>query len=168
MCSPLASITAFPSSSVVGCMRVSSFIGLPRSNGETGGKKPTRHVSSLRTGQRPDIGVLRPAFICRAVELDPMTPTVECCLRNVTPACRAAARRRDIDLSVAPCKERCDACRAGPFVLVDGDLRTGDEFGALLDSVGGDAAAESASRDGVDAAIEAASRDDTDAAEADP
>ena len=98
-----------------------------------------------------------------------MTPTVECCLRNVTPACRAAARRRDIDLSVAPCRERCDACRAGPFVLVDGDLRTGDEFGSLLDAaVGADAAAESASGDSVDAAVGAASRDDTDAAEADP
>jgi len=64
-----------------------------------------------------------------------MAPTVECCLRNVTEDCRTEARRRGIELSVAPCRERCDACRAGPFVLVDGDLRTGEEFAALLDGV---------------------------------
>lgn len=64
-----------------------------------------------------------------------MTPTVECCLRNVTPECRQAAERRGIDLSIAPCRERCDACRADPFVLVDGDLRTGDSFTALLDGI---------------------------------
>jgi len=64
-----------------------------------------------------------------------MVPTVECCLRNVTAECRTVARRRGIELSVAPCRERCDACRSGPFVLVDGDLRTGEEFAALLDGV---------------------------------
>lgn len=64
-----------------------------------------------------------------------MVPTIECCLRNVTRECRTAARRRGVELSVAPCRERCDACRAGPFVLVDGDLRTGEEFAALLDGV---------------------------------
>lgn len=64
-----------------------------------------------------------------------MAPTVECCLRNLTPECRTAARRRDIELSVAPCRERCDACRVGPFLLVDGDLRTGEEFATLLDGV---------------------------------
>ncbi|SNZ04823.1 Uncharacterized protein YuzB, UPF0349 family [Natronoarchaeum philippinense] len=110
-----------------------------------------------------------------------MTPTVECCLRNLSPACRAAARRREIDLSVAPCRERCDACRAGPFVLVDGDLQTGDEFGALLDAaIEADAADVSASHDGSDAAVAsapsgrddaavgAASRDDADPSGADP
>ncbi|GAA0675760.1 hypothetical protein ACFQDG_06470 [Natronoarchaeum mannanilyticum] len=74
-----------------------------------------------------------------------MEPTVECCLRNVTPECRTAARRRGIELSVAPCRERCDACRAGPFVLVDGDLRTGETFGSLLDDL------ETASSGGEDA-----------------
>jgi len=64
-----------------------------------------------------------------------MTPTVECCLRNVTAECRTAARRRGIELSVAPCRERCDACRTGPFVLVDGDLRTGEAFATLFDGV---------------------------------
>lgn len=64
-----------------------------------------------------------------------MAPTVECCLRNVTPEGRRAARRRGIDLTVAPCLEHCGHCRAGPFVVVDGDLRTGESFPALLDGV---------------------------------
>lgn len=77
----------------------------------------------------------RRPFNSRGVELSIMVPTVECCLRNVTAECRTAARRRGIELSIAPCRERCDACRAGPFVLVDGDLRTGAEFATLLDGV---------------------------------
>ena len=64
-----------------------------------------------------------------------MQPTVECCLRNVAGECRTTAERLGIDLSVAPCRERCDACREGPFLLVDGELRRGDGFRELLEAV---------------------------------
>jgi len=58
--------------------------------------------------------------------------TVECCIANVTSDLRDLAREYDLLVREVPCLEHCDRCRAGPFLIVDGQLYTGSSHREIL------------------------------------
>lgn len=66
-----------------------------------------------------------------------MPPTVACCLHNVTAEFRALARDADVRFRPAPCKEHCGICHDGPFLVVDGEVRTGPDHETILGSIEG-------------------------------
>lgn len=57
---------------------------------------------------------------------------VEYCLGNVDPAIRRRLRSRP-DAREAACLEHCGRCDAGPFLVVDGTVRTAGNHGTILD-----------------------------------
>jgi len=67
-----------------------------------------------------------------------MPPVIECCVRSATDALRRRLDESDATVRVYPCLERCGVCRRERFVLVDGDLRAGEDCDRALAAVGGD------------------------------
>lgn len=61
---------------------------------------------------------------------------VEYCLGNVDSEARRRLRTRN-DTREAFCLEHCGRCHAGPFLVVDGEIRRGASHEALLAEVDG-------------------------------
>ncbi|WP_135820451.1 DUF1450 domain-containing protein [Halostella litorea] len=59
---------------------------------------------------------------------------IEYCLTNVDGAARDRLAARD-DTREAACLDRCGRCYAGPFLVVDGRVVTGESHAAVLDRV---------------------------------
>ena len=71
-----------------------------------------------------------------------MTQYVESCLHNTDSTVRRLLRER-IDETAATiefrsCLQRCGPCFEAPFLVVDGELRTGDSHEALVETVTGE------------------------------
>jgi uncharacterized protein YuzB (UPF0349 family) len=65
-----------------------------------------------------------------------MVGHVEYCLDNVD----SATRRRlggldEVPVTEQRCLQRCGDCYSGPFLVVDGELRTAETHGALLNAL---------------------------------
>jgi uncharacterized protein YuzB (UPF0349 family) len=61
---------------------------------------------------------------------------IECCLNNVDRETRDRLAARD-DAREAACLDRCGRCYAGPFLVVDGTVATGESHAAILDALDG-------------------------------
>ena len=61
---------------------------------------------------------------------------IEYCLRNVDREARDRLAARD-DVREAPCLDRCGRCYAGPFLVVDRAVATGESHAAVLDALDG-------------------------------
>lgn len=57
---------------------------------------------------------------------------LECCLSNVSSDARVALNESDHEIREAFCLDRCGQCYDDPFLVVNGDLRTGDSHRDLL------------------------------------
>lgn len=63
---------------------------------------------------------------------------VECCLSNVSADARIALDESDHEVRETFCLDRCGDCYDRPFLVVDGELRTGDSHEVLLESLDGE------------------------------
>jgi uncharacterized protein YuzB (UPF0349 family) len=64
-----------------------------------------------------------------------MTECIEACVSNVDHQTRSQLSDADVSTSVYPCLEHCGRCYREPFLVVDGELVTGESHGALLAEV---------------------------------
>ncbi|MFC4986699.1 DUF1450 domain-containing protein [Saliphagus infecundisoli] len=60
---------------------------------------------------------------------------LECCLNNVSSDARVALGESDHDVRETFCLDRCGDCYDRSFLVVDGELRTGNSHMDLLESV---------------------------------
>lgn len=60
---------------------------------------------------------------------------LECCLGNVSSDGLAALKDSEYKLNETICLDRCGACYDRPFLIVDGELRTGESHEEILDSL---------------------------------
>lgn len=62
---------------------------------------------------------------------------LECCLSNVSSDARVALDESDHQVRETFCLDRCGDCYDRPFLVVDGELRTGGSHGDLIESLDG-------------------------------
>lgn len=67
-----------------------------------------------------------------------MSRLIECCLQNADASGLGAWRASACNVRVAPCLQRCGDCRRGSFVVVEGELTTGENHDALRSRIDGD------------------------------
>lgn len=60
---------------------------------------------------------------------------LECCLSNVSLDARVALDESDHEIRETICLDRCGDCYAQPFLVVDGDIYTGETHRDLLESL---------------------------------
>jgi uncharacterized protein YuzB (UPF0349 family) len=63
---------------------------------------------------------------------------IECCLSNVSSDARVALADSDHDIRESLCLDRCGECYARPFLIVEGELRSGGSHHDLLAALDGD------------------------------
>lgn len=61
-----------------------------------------------------------------------MTECIEACVSNIDGEVRNRLAELDVSTVVAPCLEHCGRCYREPFLVVDGELVTGDSSAAIL------------------------------------
>lgn len=59
---------------------------------------------------------------------------IECCLSNVASEARIALDESDHEVRESFCLDRCGDCYTRPFLVVDGELRSGDSHDDILES----------------------------------
>jgi len=62
----------------------------------------------------------------------------ECCLSNVSSDGLAALKKSENELNETICLDRCGVCYDQPFLIVDGEIQTGDSHKKLLNSLESD------------------------------
>lgn len=60
---------------------------------------------------------------------------IECCLSNVTTDSRLALNEVGHEVRETMCLDRCGTCHDQPFLVIDGDIHTGDSHQNLINSV---------------------------------
>jgi uncharacterized protein YuzB (UPF0349 family) len=60
---------------------------------------------------------------------------LECCLSDVSSDGLAALKNSEYDLNEKICLDRCGVCYDRPFLIVDGELHTGDSHKEILNSL---------------------------------
>lgn len=63
---------------------------------------------------------------------------LECCLSNVSSDGLAALKESEYKLNETICLDRCGVCYDRPFLIVDGELHTGESHQEILDSLESD------------------------------
>lgn len=63
---------------------------------------------------------------------------LECCLSNVSSDGLAALKSSEHKLNETICLDRCGVCYDQPFLIVDGELRTGESHQEILGSIESD------------------------------
>lgn len=56
-----------------------------------------------------------------------MPTVIECCVRNVCDEREQRLRDGDGTVHLRPCLEHCSVCRTEQFLVVDGELRVGED-----------------------------------------
>lgn len=64
-----------------------------------------------------------------------MVDVIEACVSNVESTDKHALSEVGVTTRVYPCLERCGRCYRAPFLVVDGELRTGESHADLLDTI---------------------------------
>lgn len=65
-----------------------------------------------------------------------MSELVECCVHNLTGGTGGAIDRSDPELRVSFCLDRCGTCYDEPFLVIDGEVTTGQSYEEILSPAG--------------------------------
>ena len=60
---------------------------------------------------------------------------IECCLSNISAEGLTTLQESEHDARETICLDRCGTCYAEPFLVADGELRTGSSHRALLQTL---------------------------------